>query len=308
MKTREEVIAAFAKLPPKITASQIAEATGRAHIHNWSDANKGFVGFPEATREGRTDYRDRDEVLEWYLDQSFSQAPRRGPRDLTDITRTARPPHTHLSASELADLLTITRRGVNKYADKYSPDATDDPFPLADGDGKRSWSAVRAWLLRHADPLPKPGADGRREWSTVQVWLTRNRLHTVDSLGGRVFRDELGLTVGHRDVIERVRVARAAGESVPAQWIADVLDLDDAEQAEQLLQGAPAGPAPARRLGPTVLSRELGVTLEQVRHYAKTRTPETSADPFPEKDGRSARDPEEVRAWFARNGVATASA
>ncbi|WP_432139768.1 hypothetical protein [Streptomyces sp. bgisy154] len=310
MKTHEEVIAAFAKLPPKVTASQIAEATGRAHIHNWTDPTKGFVGFPKAERVGRTDYRDRGDVLEWYLNQDFSQEPRRGPRDLNDIARTARPPRTHLTASEVADLLTITRRGVNKYGEIYAPGTTDDPFPRKDSDGRLSWSEVRAWLLRHADPLPKPGPEGTREWSRVQIWLMRNHLHTVNYPSGRVFHDELGLTVGHRDVIERVRVARAAGEAIPAQWVAEALGLEDAEQADQLLRGVPvaSAPAPTRMLGPSALARELGVTLEQVRYYAKTRTPETSTDPFPAKDSRSARDLEEVRAWFVRNGVPVASA
>ncbi|MFF9785648.1 hypothetical protein [Streptomyces nigrescens] len=297
MKSLDEVRAAFAKLPPDVTAKEIAEATGRAHIWNWSDPTKGFTGFP-APKEpvSRPPVRDRDAVLEWYEKQPFAQPDRRGPRDLTDAIRAARPTTSHLSASELAKVLGITRRAVNKYADRYTPDKTTDPFPQADSEGTRSWSAVRAWLLRHHDPLPKAGS-----WTAVREWLLRNQADGTESKAGRVFVDELGLTVGQRDLVERARVATAAGVSVPAEWLAELLSLDDPKQASQLMRGTGAVSPPVRRLKPTALARELGVSLETVKYYAKTRTPEKTADPFPEKDSSSARDVAEVRAWFERN-------
>ncbi|MFB8406788.1 hypothetical protein [Streptomyces sp. NPDC055912] len=298
MKTTDEVIKAFAELPSEITAKQIAEATGRTHIHNWTDTTKGFEGFPEARLDGRTAYRDKQAVLEWYLNQPFAQPTRRGPRDLTDAVRTANPGKTHLGASQLGELLGISRRAVNKYADHYSPEKTSDPFPAADSEGMRSWSLVRAWLLRHSDPLPKPDANGKRTWPDVRAWLLRNHEDSIESRTGSVFLDELGLTVGQRDLVERVRVAKAAGEKVPAEWQAEVLGLEDVDEAERLAQGLAA---PARRLRPTALARELGISVDTVKHYAKTRTKETSKNPFPAKDDDSARDLEEVRAWFANH-------
>ncbi|WP_327359731.1 hypothetical protein [Streptomyces sp. NBC_01304] len=298
MMTTDEVTAAFAQLPDKVTTKQIAEATGRKHIHNWSDPSKGFVGFPAGTREGRTVYRDKDAVLKWYLQQSFAQPNRRGRRDLPEAVRSARPVQTHLTSGEIAETLGITRRAVNKYADHYTSD-TADPFPLPDPDGERSWSAVRAWLLRHNDPLPKAGGDGELPWAQLRSWLLRNHDDTYELPTGRAFTDELGLTLGERDLLERARLAQASGVEVSAQWLAETLGQDE-DTVGQLTAEASQAPAPALRMRPAGLARSLGLTADGVTYWAKTRTPGVSSDPFPAADADGKRSWSAVHAWLQR--------
>jgi hypothetical protein len=312
MKNIEEVRAAFAKLPERVTAAQIADATGRSHIHNWV-ADATFPG--EIDRKGRTIYRDRDAVLAWYVDQPFARADRSGPRDLTTKVRAAQTTQVLLDSLELADLLGLTRRAVNKYAERYPAGQVADPFPPADLDGKRSWSQVRAWLLRRYDPMPTQGEGGDHVWAEVRSWLMRRPTDGSEPRDGRVYLDELGLTLGQRDVVERARLARASGVHVPVEWLAEVLHLEGPGQAEWLaellgLEDAgsvalrPRDTAPEqepRRLRPTALAHELGLNIESVKHFARVYTPEKAADPFPAKDDSSARDVAEVRDWLVRN-------
>ncbi|MET9779003.1 hypothetical protein ABZ023_32935 [Streptomyces sp. NPDC006367] len=313
MKNITEVKRAFAALPERVTAAQIAEATGRAHIHNWVQN----PSFPRGKKDhgGRTVYRDRDAVWKWYASQPFARPDRSGPRDLETKVISAQPAQALLDTSELADLLGLTRRAVNKYAERYPASEAKDPFPLADADGKRSWSQVRAWFLRKNDPIPAAGEDGARNWADVRVWLLKRAADGSEPVDGRIYLDELGLTIGQRDVVERARLARAADTSVPVEWLAEVLHLEEPGQAEwlaELLDLMDAGhdvlrpPAPSpeqesRRLGPTALARKFGLNKETIKHYARAYTPEKVDDPFPAKDDRSTRDVAEVWNWLVRN-------
>ncbi|MEU4082502.1 hypothetical protein [Streptomyces venezuelae] len=313
MKNITEVKRAFAKLPERVTAAQIAEATGRAHIHNWVKD----PSFPDGEKDhgGRTIYRDRDDVWEWYADQPFARPNRSGPRDLEAKVVSAQPTQVLLDTSELADLLELTRRAVNKYTERYPASEAQDPFPPADADGKRSWSQVRAWFLRKNDPIPAADEGGARDWADVRVWLLKRAADGSEPVDGRVYLDELGLTVGQRDVVERARLARGADTSVPVEWLAEVLHLEEPGQAEWLAElldlmdtghvalrpQAPATAEESRRLGLTALAREFGFNKETIKHYARAYTPEKVDDPFPAKDGRSTRDVAEVRDWLVRN-------
>ncbi|MFJ4700498.1 hypothetical protein ACIP5N_22035 [Streptomyces sp. NPDC088768] len=313
MKNVAEVKRAFAALPERVTAAQIAEATGRAHIQNWVK-DPAFPGG-EKDHGGRTVYRDRDKVWEWYASQSFSRTDRSGPRDLETKVISAQPTQALLDTSELAELLGLTRRAVNKYPDRYPASETKDPFPPADADGKRSWSQVRAWFLRKKDPMPKAGEGGVRDWADVRGWLLKRADDVSTAVDGHVYLDELGLTIGQRDVVERARLARASETSVPVEWLAEVLHLEEPGQAQWLAElldlmdaghdalrpRAPATAQQSRRLGPTGLAREFGLSPETIKHYARAYTPEKTADPFPAKDNRRTRDLAEVRSWLLRN-------
>jgi hypothetical protein len=313
MKNIEEVREAFARLPERVTSAQIAEATGRSHIHNWTP-DPTFPG--EVDRKGRTIYRDRDAVLDWYVEQPFARTDRSGPRDLHSTVLSVQPTRVLLDSGELGDLLGLTRRAVNKYADRYPAGEVADPFPPTDYDGKRSWSQVRAWLLRKSDPIPQPGEGGDRVWAEVRVWLLRHATDGSEPHAGKVYLDELGLTVGQRDVIERSRIARASGTEVPSEWLAEVLhlqgpgqaewlaellDLEDAGRVTLLAQDTAPPEQEPRRLRPTALARELGIDIEKIKHFVRTYTPDKTDDPFPAKDSSSARDLAEVRDWLIRN-------
>lgn len=313
MKNTTEVKRAFAELPERVTAAQIAEATGRAHIHNWVK-DPAFPGG-EKDHGGRTVYRDRDAVWKWYAAQPFARPDRSGPRDLETKVLSAQPAQVLLDTTELADLLELTRRAVNKYTERYPASETKDPFPPADADGRRSWSQVRAWFLRKNDPMPKAGEGGARDWADVRVWLLKRADDGSEAVDGHVYLDELGLTVGQRDVVERARLARASDTSVPVEWLAEVLHLEEPGQAQWLAElldlmdaghvalrpQAPATAQGARRLGPTALAREFGLNPETIKHYTRAYTPEKCDDPFPAKDDRRTRDVAEVRAWLIRN-------
>ncbi|GAA3709497.1 hypothetical protein ACRWOO_31115 [Streptomyces sp. NEAU-PBA10] len=314
MKNIAEVKAAFAALPERVTAAQIAEATGRAHIHNWAK-DPTFPGG-KADFGGRTVYRDRDAVLEWYADQSFTRTDRPGPRDLTAKVLSVQPTQVLLDTLELADLLDLTRRAVNKYAERYPAEKAEDPFPPADDDGKRSWSQVRAWFLRKSDPLPAADESGARDWADLRAWLLKRATDGSEPVDGRIYLDELGLTTGQRDVVERARLARTAGSNTPVEWLAEVLhleepgqtewlsDLLDLENAGQVALRPQAAAAPAkesRRLGASALAREFGLNIESLKHYARAYTPDKVEDPFPAKDSRRTRDVAEVRDWLIRN-------
>ncbi|TLQ39211.1 hypothetical protein [Streptomyces marianii] len=313
MKTIDDVREAFAVLPERVTAAQIAEATGRKHINNWTP-DPTFPG--EVARSGRTIYRDRDAVLKWYAAQSFSRADRSGPRNLAAQVLAARPARVLMDFGELAELLHLTRRAVYKYAERYPAGEVADPFPPTDYDGKTSWSQVRAWLLRHNDPIPQPDEHGTRVWAEVRAWLMKHAADGAEPRAdGTVYLDELGLTVGQRDVIERARIARASGIGVPsewlaeaihleepgqAEWLAELLDLEDAGRAALRVQDTPV-PQEPRRMRPTALARELGLKASTIKYFARTYTPGTSEDPFPEKDSSSAYDVAEAREWLIRN-------
>jgi hypothetical protein len=295
----EQVQEAFAKLPPQVTGVQIAAATGRTTITNWV---VNYDDFPQVVRtEGRAEYRDRDEVLEWYISKPLSQSNRRGPRDVTAAALAARPSELFLTAAVIGSTLGITRRAVYKYNDHFGADSAD-PFPEPNSDGRRSWSAVRAWLLRHKDPLPQPGPDGVRDWPLVQAWLLRH--HTPKSqITDEVVLDELGVTWGQRDVIERARLARAEGETIDAEWLARELELEGPEQADLLLDGQSLRPSAESQMDIPALASALETTVETLKRFISTRTPDTSDDPFPAADDLGNRDVHEVADWFRRNQV-----
>ncbi|MFG2211944.1 histone-like nucleoid-structuring protein Lsr2 [Streptomyces sp. NPDC048638] len=313
MRNITEVRNAFEKLPQHVTTTQIAEATDRTHVHNWVK-DPTFPG--EVDRKGRTVLRDRDAVLDWYVEQPFAQTDRRsGPGNVNARVLNAHPTQVMMGSAALADLLDLTRRAVNKYADRY-PAESADPFPLADPDGNRSWSEVRAWFLRKSDPMPTAGKSGKPAWAKLRVWLRRHVNDGSKSVTGHVYLDELGLTLGQRDVIERARLARAREASVPVEWLAEVLHLEEPGQAEwleSLLSEPDAVPVvPSMEVSPrlaqgqlwlkqTALARELGVSVESLKYFARTYVPETSEDPYPDKDSSSARDVAEVRAWLVRH-------
>ncbi|MFI1312896.1 hypothetical protein ACH4TS_22540 [Streptomyces albidoflavus] len=314
MKNITEVERAFAELPERVTAAQIAEATGRASIHNWVKDPTFPAG--EKDHGGLAVYRDRDKVFEWYAAQSFARPGRPGPRGLETKVLSAQPTRVLLDTTELADLLDLTRRAVTKYTERYPASETKDPFPSADADGKRSWSQVRAWFLRKNDPMPKAGEGGALDWADVRVWLLKRAADGAEAVDGHVYLDELGLTVGQRDVVERARLARGASDtSVPVEWLTEVLHLEEPGQAQWLAElldlmdaghvalrpQAPATARESRRLGPTGLAREFGLNPESIKHYIRAYTPEKATDPFPAKDDRRTRDVAEVRAWLIRN-------
>ncbi|MFE7485135.1 hypothetical protein [Streptomyces sp. NPDC057552] len=313
MKNITEVRRAFAELPERVTAAQIAEATGRAHLQNWVK-DPTFPGG-EKDHGGRTVYRDRDEVFEWYAAQPFARPDRSGPRGLETKVLSVQPTQALLDTTELADLLDLTRRAVTKYTERYPASETKDPFPPADADGKRSWSQVRAWFLRKNDPMPKAVEGGALDWADVRVWLLKRADDGSEAVDGHVYLDELGLTVGQRDVVERARLARASDTSVPVEWLAEVLHLEEPGQAQWLARllhlmdtghdvlrpQAPATAQQSRRLGPTGLAREFDLKPETIKYYTRAYTPEKVTDPFPAKDDRRTRDVAEVRAWLIRN-------
>ncbi|MGW1290633.1 hypothetical protein ACWD4N_45475, partial [Streptomyces sp. NPDC002586] len=252
-------------------------------------------------KKGRSEYRNRDEVLKWYLNKPLSQSNRRGPRDVTEAALAAQPSELFLSAAVIADVLGITRRAVYKYADHNGADSAD-PFPEPNPDGRRSWSAVRAWLLRHKDPMPQPGPGGERDWPLLQAWLLR--LHTPQSeLTGEVVLDELGITWGQRDVVERARLARAAGETINPEWLAQALELESPEQAVLLLDGQSLRPPAESRMDIPDLASALNTPVETVKRCIRTRTPDTSDDPFPAADDLGTRDVHEVEDWLRRNQI-----
>ncbi|GGU38993.1 Lsr2 family DNA-binding protein [Streptomyces violascens] len=313
MRNIAEVRKAFKKLPKHVTTTQIAEATDRTHVHNWVK-DPAFPG--EVDRKGRTVLRDRDAVLDWYVAQPFAQtAKRSGPSNVNARVLAVRPTQVLMDSIALGDLLGLTRRAVNKYAERY-PSGSTDPFPLANPDGQRSWSQVRAWFLRKSDPMPAAGKNGQPAWADLRVWLLRHIDDGAEPVNGRVYLDELGLTVGQRDVFERARLARARQVRTSVEWLAEVLHLEEPGQAEWLesrLREADAAPvAPSMeesarlaqeqpRLKQTALARELGVSVDSLKHFARAYTPETSEDPYPAKDSSIARDVAEVRAWLIRN-------
>ncbi|MDX3694959.1 hypothetical protein PV726_32400 [Streptomyces europaeiscabiei] len=295
----EQVEDAFSVLPKRVTGVQIAAATGRTTITNWV---QNYPDFPEVVAtEGRSEYRERDEVLAWYVSKPLSRSNRRGPRDVTAAALAARPSELFLTAAVIGNTLGITRRAVYKYNDHYGADSAD-PFPEPNDDGRRSWSAVRAWLLRHKDALPQPGPDGERDWPLVQAWLLRH--HTPKSqITDGVVLDELGVTWGQRDVIERARLARAAGVTIDAEWLASELELEGPEQVDLLLDGQSLRPPAESRMDIPALASALDITVETVKRFISSRTAETSDDPFPAADDLGSRDVHEVEAWFRRNRV-----
>lgn len=295
MKSRQEVIEAFAELPEDITTRDIAGATGRTvpAVQNWITHDPKFPG-ESAPRSGRTKYRSKEKVLEWYLEQSFSGEDRFGPRAMGETARHVQPDLDRMNIKELADVLKVTPAAVRHHITANPPGECADPFPETGEDGKRSWPQVRSWLLRHDDPLPEPDSGGSRDWAEVRVWLLRN----LDD--GQGHPDAEGLTLGQRDLIERARAAKAAGVKVPAEWLSEVLGIEDPRAVRRLLRGAPARTQPTR-LRPTALARHFGLTVSQVKHFERHYVSAWFSDPFPGKDDTSARDVEEVRAWLVRN-------
>ncbi|MFJ3182378.1 hypothetical protein ACIPJN_28880 [Streptomyces sp. NPDC086796] len=295
MKSRQEVIKAFAELPEDITTRDIAGATGRGvpGVQNWITHDKTFPG-ESAPPRGRTKYRSKTKVLEWYLKQPFAGDDRPGPRAMSQTARQVQPELERMNIKELAGVLGVTPAAVRHHITANQPGECADPFPAADDDGRRPWPQVRSWLLRHDDPLPEPGEAGTRDWAEVRGWLLRN----ADDGQGRP--DAEGLTLGQRDLIERARAAKAAGAKIPAEWLSEVLGIEDTRKVGRLLRGAPARTQPAR-LRPTALARHFGLTVSQVKHFERQYVPEEYLYPFPGKDESSTRDVEDVRAWLEKN-------
>lgn len=299
-----EVEAAFAALPSRITRKQIADATGRgvSGVQNWINHQPTFPAPVDA--EGRTQLRDRDQVLAWYL-QTFAGTERRGPKAKSDTAadraRAAVPPRSRLSMTELAGALKLERVMPYTWAVSAGPDSPD-PFPPADVAGRREWAAVRAWLLRKDDPLPDPIDDhGTRDPEQLRQWVLRN---ATEPATAEAVLDEDGLTLGQRDAVERARLALAAGQRLNRAELARATGLKDAA-LKSLLTRKDRQPSTPQRLGPTALAREVGVSLQNLKWYIRAH-PADSDDPFPSKD-ELGRDVQEVRDWLGRRGLANSS-
>ncbi|MFI1765123.1 hypothetical protein ACH41H_24125 [Streptomyces sp. NPDC020800] len=298
MTTHKALKERFAALPDRITLEEIASATFRevTSVKNWIDEN-----FPPVVgKRGRAVVRERDAVLVWLLEhENLLRERRPGPRDITGQVRSARPGRV-VTLADLTNALGVTRWAVTYYA-KAAPEGSADPFPPYTTHGRqsvRSWPAVRSWLLRRDDPLPQ----GDTPWDELQKWLLA--VYEVDKDDKSLGHDEHGLTMAQRDVLERVRVAKADRRRVPAEWTAEVLGLSGPKDVARLL-AAPVAPAPlAERLGPAALAREVGISERSLAGYVD-RYPVGCADPFPAKGDDGLRSVADVRAWLARTGPLT---
>ncbi|MFI1530937.1 helix-turn-helix transcriptional regulator [Streptomyces griseus] len=285
---------ALAELPEQVTVPQIATATGRSDsgVQNWIDT---YDDFPDVVGgKGRFHLRLRRDVLAWLAKHpNLFDTNRRGPQKLDERALAARPAAEFLTVKETAETLGVSRESIQYYAASAKPEVSSDPFPPAVRRGTsslRSWPAVRSWILRRDDPLPS----SPMPWDELRTWLLAvYDLERGDSSPGL---DDRGLTYAQRDVLERMRVAVAQGHAVPDGWAEEVpgLNLDTAATLDAL-------PVAARRLTPSQLAAELGISLGSIRGYAR-RYPAGCRDPFPPKDEHSARDIEEVRSWLSRSG------
>ncbi|GLF99917.1 homeobox domain-containing protein [Streptomyces yaizuensis] len=294
MTSTDALQKAFADLPDQITRTEIAAAAGLTEtgVQNWFDAYPDFP--PVVGKGGRFHLRDRDLVLAWLLGHpELLDSHRRGPKDLTERARSARPSNPvdeFLTVKETAQALGVSREAVQYYIASSAPGTTSDPFPPAIRQGRaslRSWPAVRSWVLRRADPLP----GGNVSWEQLRPWLLA--VHEQEKDEPDQGHDDKGLTYAQRDVLERARVATANGYQVPAEWTAEALGLDTLPVDEP--DAAP------KRLALTDLARELETSSGSLRGYVR-RYPPGVRDPFPAADARGTRNVEDVRAWLRRSG------
>ncbi|MFE4263376.1 hypothetical protein [Streptomyces sp. NPDC056883] len=286
MKSLDEVKAAFALLPERVTLKQIADATGREldSVRNWVyDKSAGFP--PDVPPPGLrgTKLRDRDQVLAWYESQPFAadDSTIGGPRNVAETARRARPRHAKMDTKDLARTLGITVRGVNYYGSAYSADKSENPFPEPDEQGLRDWSEVRTWILDNAERDRKPSKPSTR--------------------------DERGLTTREREVLELVQAADAEGQDVTVPWLTDKLGLKSADSARRLLRAIEQhrGPGASKMLRPVALAEAAGTTTDMLKYYAKTFS--AGADPFPAKNANSERNVDDVKAWIERRKKAQAN-
>ncbi|MFG3429675.1 helix-turn-helix transcriptional regulator [Streptomyces californicus] len=282
---------AFAELPELITVPQIASATGRSDsgVKHWIDTYDDFPGVVEV--KDRFYLRLRRDVLTWLTEHpNLLDARRRGPQKLAERALSARPASEFLTVKETAEALGVSRESIQYYAASAKPEVSSDPFPPAVRRGTsslRSWPAVRSWILRRDDPIPSSPLS----WEELRTWLLAvYDLEKDDSAPGL---DDRGLTYAQRDVLERMRVAVAQGHAVRDGWAEEVPGLN--------LDTAVASPIAARRLTPSQLAAELGISVGSIRGNER-RYPAGCRDPFPPKDKHSARDVEEVRSWLSRSG------
>ncbi|MEY9840690.1 hypothetical protein [Streptacidiphilus sp. EB103A] len=168
MKDPDDVRAAFAALPARVTLEQVAEATGRTLKSvqtNWASAEDFPPGDRGPARRQRHDRdtdrglrRDRDAVLAWYLRQPLAGPARPGGNRAADRARALPAPDVEMSTGQIAETLGLTPAAVaSYYVGVYGPDSRA-PFPPADPRGLRRWPAVRDWFLReNPDPIrPTP--------------------------------------------------------------------------------------------------------------------------------------------------------
>ncbi|MEV6956570.1 hypothetical protein [Streptomyces sp. NPDC051183] len=285
MKSLDEVKAAFALLPERVTLKDIATATGREldSVRNWVyDKTAGFPpDIPPPGTRG-TQLRDRDQVLAWYESQPFAaDSTTGGPRNVAESARRARPRKAKMDTKDLARTLGITVRGVNYYASAYSADKSETPFPEPDEKGQRDWPAVRTWILENAERDRKPSTPSTR--------------------------DDRGLTAREREVLEIVQAADAEGQDVTPQWLADKLGVKSVDSARRLLRAIEKhrGSAAAKMMRPAALAEAAGTTTDMLKYYAKTFGPDR-ADPFPPKNANGERNVDDVKAWIKRRRNAQA--
>lgn len=282
----DDLKAAFAKLPERITLNDISRSTGRTlhSVRNWAYDDQQFPEFPPALSPPGprgVKYRDRDAVLEWLLRQAFiTDDNAAGPQAIAERARRARPRKVKMTTRELGGVLGVTVRAVNYYAKQYSAEKTDDPFPEPDENGEREWQAVRTWLLRHASSERQPSNPPTKT------------------------RDERGLTAREQEVLALVQAADAEGTPVTPAWLTQELQLRSTDSARRLLRAVEPHRTKLRgRARPTALARAIGISLDMLKYYVNTYT-EHEGDPFPPQDVNGTRDVEEVRAWVRRREAA----
>ncbi|MEY9839441.1 hypothetical protein [Streptacidiphilus sp. EB103A] len=328
-KALDAVRQAFADLPAFVDVQQIADATGRTRyaVHNWILE----AGFPAAvpdpalteeqaaelsTRGGELRFRDRDAVLAWYEDR-FPDEQVFGPGDSAQAALSMDVRLERVSVRKLAELFGVTLKGAYLWTEA---DLGSDPFPPVDDTARREWAAVRSWMLRKTDPMPKVAEEQLEAWmrahtgtsivgtgvadkhrATSQAHLEKWVLRNMRAKGpGTRVKDQYGLSIGHRDVIERARVANAAGRTVSAEWVAEKLGLTAERVAELLELTATPGPAPRQRL--STLARDFGLNEPNLRYLASRYR--EGEDPFPAPVDHL-YDEEAVRSWLERRNILT---
>ena len=134
------------------------------------------------------------------------------------------------------------------------------------------------------DPFPPTDGQGLRSWPQVRAWVLRQE--------GAVGEDEAPVKAG-----EMIQASAGGGHALAATagWLAQQLGVAE-DTALQILT-ANSG----HRLRRTALAKEIGISPDMVKYYART-WPADSTDPFPPTDEHDTRDIAAVKDWLTRHG------
>lgn len=247
----------LAGLPDRVSIRQIAAALGVvvSTVRNWAGAD---TWPPCVEKRGKELFYLRSAIETWL---------RENQADRPDVGALSTDPDEMLTMRQISERTGRPYGSVSAYPSLYGP-THKDPFPPADGVGRRRAGDVHAWFLRRST------RGGARATTAPPAKKTRPPavrdiidIHGIAEVTGKTLEEAKALM--RRQALAEMRLAEKVGRS--RVWPRKAL-LDELRRLD-MLPGAPRKPDPAQQRwlagdpkSATELAVHYGVSVSAIMH------------------------------------------